>query len=258
MDRRGNIFWVTCRNLLFFVTVLFTVTGLLFSDAVYAKTDKTKSKSKNHFQQKRLKINPVTKSEDAWTANAETDVYRAGTYENLIIGYSAINGWDFSLTLINTQVLGSHKHFVGETFFNISKTFDINDSFSMVLGSQNGLALVNSHPQLWYDYTYLDNRYTIFPWLLIHGGVYFANAALTQTSRQIGFLTGTEIQLIQKCLSLQMDYISGHQNLSGATINLLLNITTRTQMYLGVSVPEQNSGNEFAGIAGFNFSTKDF
>jgi len=90
----------------------------------------------------------------------------------------------------------------------------------------------------------------------MHGGPYLANAALTGTSRQIGFMTGTEITFIQDKLSLQMDYVSGHHSLSGATVNLLLNITSRFQMYVGVSVPEQNSNNEFAGIVGFNLSTK--
>ncbi|MDI1277614.1 hypothetical protein [Methylobacter sp.] len=116
--------------------------------------------------------------------------------------------------------------------------------------------MVNLQPQLWYDYTYLDNRYDVAPWLLLHAGPYLANAALTGTSRQIGFLAGTEITFIQDRLALQMDYISGHHSLSGATVNLLLNITSRFQMYMGVSVPEQDTANEFAGIVGFNLSTK--
>ena len=237
------------------VTILLTITGLMYSGVGYAADSKHKVNS--HRQQKRLKINPVTDKEDVWTANTETDVYRTGTFENIVVGYSAINGWDFSLSLINTQILGSNKQFQGDTFFNIAKTFDINYDLSIVAGSQNGVALVNLQPQLWYDYTYLDNQYDVTPWLLIHGGPYLANAALTGTSRQVGFMTGTEITFIQNKLSLQMDYISGHQSLSGATVNLLLNMTSRCQIYMGVSVPEQNSGNEFAGIIGFNLSTKN-
>ena len=70
-------------------------------------------------------------------------------------------------------------------------------------------------------------------------------------------MTGTEVMLIRNKLSLQMDYISGHHSLSGATVNMLLNLTSRFQLYMGVSVPEQNSGNEFAGIIGFNLSSKN-
>ncbi len=90
---------------------------------------------------------------------------------------------------------------------------------------------------------------------MIHLGPYLANAALTGTTRQVGFLTGAEITFIPNKLALQMDYISGRQALSGATVNLLLNFTPSYQMYTGVYVPEQNSGYEFSGIVGFNYAT---
>jgi hypothetical protein len=237
------------------ITILLAITFFLTIDASYSADTKTKAKS--HRQQKRLKINPVTDYEDAWTASAETNVYRHGTFENLSVGYSARNGWDYSLSLINTQILGANNQFQGDTFFNIAKTFDINNNFAIVVGLQNGLALINLHPQLWYHFSFLDNRYDVTPRLLIHGGPYLANAALTGTSRQVGFMTGTEIIFIPKKLSLQLDYISGHHSLSVATVNMLFNITSHCQLYMGVYVPEQNSGNEFAGIIGFDISTKD-
>ena len=227
--------------------------AFIFSGVGYAAVNKVKAKSK--LQQKRLKINPMTDYESAWIANIETDTYRDGTFENMTVGYSANDGWDFSLSLLNTQVSGSNNKFQGNTFINIAKTFDINNDFSITVGTQNGVALVNAQPQVWFNFTFLDNRYDLKPWLLFHGGPYLANAAITGTSRQVGFLTGTEITLIQNKLSLQMDYISGHHSLSGAAVNMLINITPRCQIYMGVLVPEQNSGNEFAGIIGFNFST---
>ncbi len=222
-----------------------------------ANAAQSKNKTKTHRQQKRLKINPVTDYEDAWIANAETNVYRAGTFQNITVGYSARNGWDYSLSLINSQFLGGNNQFQGDTFINIAKTFDINADFSIVGGTQNGLALVNAQPQRWYNFSYLDNRYDLTPWLLLHGGPCLANAAITGTSRQVGFIAGTEITFIQNKLSLQMDYLSGHHALSGATVAMVLNITARCQIYLGVSVPEQSSGNEFSGNIGFNLSTKN-
>ena len=214
-----------------------------------------KPKTKSQAQQKRLKINPMSDYEGAWIANIETDAYSVGTFENLSIGYSANDGWDFSVSLLNAQVLGNNNHFQGNTFINIAKTFDINNRFAITLGSQNGVALVNTEPQLWFNFTFIDNRFDVTDWLSIHGGPYLANAALTGTSLQVGFFTGTEITFIPNQLSLQMDYISGSHSLSGASVHLLLNITPRSQIYLGVLVPEQNSGTEFAGIVGFNLST---
>lgn len=240
------------------IAVSLTMMAFLFSGAAFPATNKAKVKSKptrSKLQQKRLKINPMTDYEGTWIANIETDVYRAGTFENLTLGYSSHNGWDFSLSLLNTQVLGSNNHFQGNTFLNIAKTFEINDDYAITLGTQNGAALVNARPQLWFNFSFLDNRFDPTPWLLLHGGPYLANAAITGTSQQVGFLAGTEITFIQNKLSLQMDYISGHHSLSGANVSMIYNLTPRCQIYLGVLVPEQNSGNEFAGIMGFNFST---
>ena len=240
------------------IAISLTAVAFLFSGVAYPDTSKIKVKgklTKSKIQQKRLKINPMTDAEGAWIANMETDVYRIGTFENLTLGYSSHNGWDFSLSLLNTQVLGSNNHFQGDTFLNIAKTFEINDDYAITLGTQNGVALVNARPQLWFNFSFLDNRYDLTPWLMLHVGPYLANAAITGTSLQVGFLSGTEITFIQNKLSLQMDYISGHHALSGANVNLLYNLTPRCQIYLGVLVPEQNSGNEFAGVIGFNFST---
>lgn len=240
------------------IAVSLTMMAFLFSSAAFPATNKAKVKSKptrSKLQQKRLKINPMTDYEGAWIANIETDVYRAGTFENITLGYSSNNGWDISLSLLNTQVLGNNNHFQGNTFLNIAKTFEISNDYAITLGTQNGVDLVNARPQLWFNFSFLDNRFDPTPWLLLHGGPYLANAAITGTSQQVGFLAGTEITFIQNKLSLQMDYISGHHSLSGANVSMIYNLTPRCQIYLGVLVPEQNSGNEFAGIMGFNFST---
>jgi hypothetical protein len=242
------------------ITIGLIMGGLMFSSIGYAVSTKPlkQKQTQKQKQQRRLKINPITEDEDAWMANAETDVYRVGSFENITLGYSAKNGWDLNLLLVNSQILGSNKQFQGDMFFNIAKTFAINPVLSITVGLQNGIAVANQQPHLWFNYTFLDGRYDVTPWLLLHGGSYFANASLTGTARQVGFITGTEITFIPHQLSLQMDYVSGHQSLSGATVNMLLNLTPHWQMYMGVYVPEQNSGNEFAGLIGFNLSTKCF
>jgi hypothetical protein len=236
-------------------TIALVIMVLITSDKGYAIN---KAKTKSHIQKKQIKINPISTGENAWTANFETNIYQSGTFENIALGYSTVNGWDFSLALLNTQITGNNQQFQGNTFLNIAKTLTITPNYSLVMSTQNGVALINTHPQLWYNFTFIDNRYEMMPWLSIHGGGYLANAAITGTSRQLGFLAGIEIIFIQNKWSLQIDYVSGHHSLSGANINTLLNITPRCQVYIGVYVPEQSSGNEFAGIMGVNFSTSDF
>lgn len=237
------------------INISLIIASLIYSDVSYAvSTHKEKSTNR----QKRLKINPITDDDSAWTVNVETAIYRAGTFENLSAGYSTASGWDFSLSLVNIQILGPNKLFQGDTFINIAKTFDINKQFSIVVGSQNGVALLNTQPQLWFNYSYLDARYDFTPSLSLHAGSYLANAALTGTVRQVGVIAGSEITIIPHKLVIQMDYVSGHQAVSGATVNILFSLTHNCQMYTGVYVPETKSGNEFAGIIGFNLSSRDF
>lgn len=237
-------------KLMFFLLITL---AFISNETCHAAVKNNKTKSKLH--QKRLKINPLTDTDGAWVVNLETDVYQLGTFENLTAGYSASDGWDISLSLLNTQVSGNRSHFQGNTFLNIAKTFDVNKDYSITVGVQNGIALADVPSRTWFNFDFLDNRYDVLSWFSIHAGPYLANAAITGKSRHVGFLTGVEFDFIANKLSLQMDYISGHHSLSGANINLLYNITPRWQIYLGVLVPETHSGNEFAGIIGFNLST---
>lgn len=236
------------------IILILTVLALSDGGIAFAATKKTNG-GKSHTQQKRMKINSMSDYDGAWIANIETDVYRAGTFENIHLGYSANKGWDFSFSLLNVQVIGGHNRFQGEPFANIAKTFAVDNRYSIAVSSSNGLMIGNAQPQSWLNFNFLDNRYGITPSIMVHGGPYLANAAITGTVRQIGFLAGIGIDFIPNKLTLQMDYISGHHNLSGANVNMLFNLTPRCQIYLGVLVPEQHSGNEFAGIVGFNIST---
>lgn len=245
-----------------YIILVISLLSSLYSDITLAK-DTSASKS----DMKKSKIKPASANSGTWSHNAdaddygtwtfntETDIYRLGTYQNIAGSYADPNGWSVSLSLLNTQILGANNLFQGDTFINVAKSFTISDTLSISIGSLNGVALTNIHPQVWYDYTYSDTQYNVTPSLMIHLGPYLANAALTGTTRQVGFLTGAEITFIPNKLALQMDYISGRQALSGATVNLLLNFTPSYQMYTGVYVPEQNSGYEFSGIVGFNYAT---
>lgn len=242
-----------CKSI---TTIGLLVGCLTMSHISYAVDSQHKSKTKSH-QQKRLKTIPDTVEEDAWYGNLETNIYDDRSFENITLGYSANNGWDISLSLVNMQMLGANKQFQGTTFLNIGKTFAVTEDYSIIASSQNGVSLVNTQPQLWYSFSSLDNRYHLMPELAVHGGVYLANSALTGTVRQVGFIAGTEITLVENALALQMDYVSGHHSLSGGFVNMLFNLSPKFQVYLGVYIPEQDSGNDFSGTLGFNFSSKN-
>lgn len=222
----------------------------------HAKQQQQKKQTKQ--RQKRLRSDVILADDEAWVANIETAIYRAGTFENINIGYSAKGDWDLGLSLVNIQMLGPDQQFQGDTFFNIAKTINFNEDFFLVLGTQNGVAISNPHPRQWYNYDFIDAHYFVNSWLSLHGGVYLGNNAVTGHGLKAGILTGTEITLIPNTASLQLDYSSGHHALSGAIATVLFTVDPHCQVYLGVSVPETRSGNEFAGLIGINLSTKEF
>ena len=190
-----------------------------------------------------------------WTYNTETNVYKSANYQNVSAGYASTNGWSGSLSVLNTQFTGANNHFMGNTFANIAKEFDLNETFALTVGSMNGVALVNNSRQQWFNYNYLDAQYQITPAFMLHGGTYFANKPLTGTSSQVGYLLGSEITFIKDRLALQIDYTSGQQSLSGTAVHLLLDITPVYQVYMGVFVPDPQSGYEYTGIVGFNVTS---
>ena len=66
----------------------------------------------------------------------------------------------------------------------------------------------------------------------------------------------TMLTQIKNTLSVQGDYFSGNNNVSGAIINVFYRILPKAQLYVGIGVPETGSGNEFYGTAGFSLASK--
>jgi hypothetical protein len=222
-----------------------------FSINLYAVS---KAKVKLH-----TKIN-VTKginssSKEDLTINYEADIYRIGTTSNFNVNYN-IAGWSLGLAMYNLQFIGppvtDNNNFQIAPFLNIAKTFNINDIFSAQIGIQTGTVLINLHPRPFYIFEYGTINTKITNWSNIQTGVYHGNKDITYSVGTTGYIVGAQVDIIPKNLVFQGTYISGNSNVSGATINLLYTKYKHLQPYVGVGVPETNSGNEFYGIIGFN------
>ena len=207
---------------------------------------------------KRLKTKPNLVSEDSWNSALESNVYQGTTYLSPSISYSGANGWDIGVATYNIPVQGGGaQNFEFDTYLGISKTFELNKQTLLVIGTQNGTTLLANSDRRWHSLSYSHLRRDIFSNLNIYVGPYYANANLTSSVNQVGFMTGFELKILPNKIHLTGDYISGHQNVSGAVVDVQYFITPKVQMYIGIVIPETNSGNEFAGVFGFNVSTKD-
>ncbi|RWZ87183.1 MAG: hypothetical protein EO766_11635 [Hydrotalea sp. AMD] len=213
---------------------------------------------RGHHAVKRLDTTPTDTEDDSWILGLESNTYADTVYLNPTVAYSGANNWDISISSYNIPVYGGGaQNYEYDTYAAISKTFDITKDISLVFGTQNGTTLFPDSMQRWHNMDFSNGRYKLTNWLTVSGGVYFANKSLTTVANEVGFMSGFEMKLIPGTLHLQGDYMSGHTNVSGAEINLQWYATRQAQLYIGVIVPERDSGNEFAGVLGFNISTKD-
>jgi hypothetical protein len=207
---------------------------------------------------KRLRVIPNLVQEEAWTINLESNVYQGTVYLSPQIEYSAKNGWDFSVASYNIPVQGSGaQNFEYDTYFGISKTFQFNKDVQFLIGTQNGSTIL-AKPHEWHQFHFANIRYDVFSPFTVYIGPYYSNQQLTTTVNQVGFMTGFQLKIVPNIFHITGDYVSGHQNVSGAVINLQWFVFPKFQLYTGIIVPETNSNNEFAGIVGFNLLTKDF
>lgn len=207
---------------------------------------------------KKVDVRPNDNDDDVWSFTLESNTYRSTVYLSPTLDFSSSDGWDVQLASYNIPVYrGGAQNYEWDSYINLSKTFDLTESFKALIGTQNGTTLFSTVRQ-WHNFDYSLLIFQPSSILNFHAGPYFADKALSVTTNQIGYTTGFSVDLIENVLLLQGDYFSGNSNVSGALINLFYRFLPKTQVYIGVGVPETNSGNEFFGNVGFSLTSKAF
>ena len=244
------------KNFLLFTITSFLCGGILpLAHAGKSKNPKSHKKSSLN----KVDTTPNLQDNNIFTLTSEANLYQNSLYENLDIDFSSTGGWDIQLSTYNVPVYRDPnivQPYQADTFINVSKTFKINQSLGFIIGSQNGTYLsASSSPMQWQNLDYSLALYQVSSYMSIRGGMYWANHSMSGTTDVLGYLPGITLNLIDNTLTLQADYYSGHSSLSGAVINLQYQ-AKYFSTYIGVGVPETNSGNEFYGILGFSLSSK--
>lgn len=245
------------KSFLSFTFVIAIYCGIL----PLAHADKSKT-SKSHKKEGSLnKVDTMPNLDDSnvYSLTSEANLYQKSLYENFDIDYSSQNGWDIQISSYGVPIYQDqslNRAFQADTFINVSKTFKINQSLGVLFGAQNGTYLSAPSPVLWQNLDYSLALYQVNRFIAIRAGLYWANHTMSGTTDVLGYLPGITLTLIEDALSLQADYYSGQSSLSGAVVNLQYQPARYFQTYVGVGVPETNSGNEFYGILGFTLFSK--
>lgn len=229
----------------------------LSSLIVAAGTAEAKGSKKDHPMRK-IDTTPNTLDADVWTFYLESNTYQGTVYLNPVLDFSARGGWDIQIASYNIPVQGGGaQNFEWDSYINVSKTFDMSTQFKAVIGTQNGTTALNQTHQL-HNADYGLMIYQPIPTANIHAGPYWANKALTVTTDYLGYTAGFSFEAIKNTITIQGDYFSGSNNMSGAIVNVWYRFMPKAQVYFGVGVPETNSGNEFYGTVGFSLASKSF
>ena len=163
-------------------------------------------------------------------------------YANMTLDYAMGNGWDFQLMSLNIPYVGGGaQNYNADTYINVSKTVTISSKWKGILGIQNGT--VFSGKSEWHNADYGMFIYQPTDAINFHAGSYFVDKTLATTTNTVGYTGGLAYHT--PTFGVEADYFSGHNNLSGANINLFYG-----DYYMGVVVPERASQNEFAGVIG--------
>jgi len=192
------------------------------------------------------------------TLTFENNIYNGAVYDNTSIIHTTSSGLNIGISSMNIPIIGGGaQNYENDTYIVASKTFEIVDeTYNLTIGSQNGYTLPN--PSKLHSFEFIDNQISldeiIDKDIDIHFGLYHVNKELSTISQTLGSMCGFEYKFAS--FSLQADYFSGHNNLSGANINTFYNFTDEYAVYLGVIIPEKNSGNDYAGVIGITYKLK--
>ena len=171
-----------------------------------------------------------------------TDTY----YINATISRQIRTGTVIQVGTYNCPLAGGGaQNYECDTYINLSQNIPIYREWSALIGSQNGT--VFKGPLAWHNADYGLLEYNLSSTINIHAGTYFVDKDLSLTTNKIGYTTGISMEYMD--WKFEGDYFNGSTNISGANVNIFWK-----QYYIGVLVPEHNSGNNFSGVTGFKIA----
>jgi hypothetical protein len=179
----------------------------------------------------------------------ELNTYRDTLYNNWSIQHYSTD-WTYGVQIYNVRLDGIQmQNYENDTYLNISRKLTWN-SITLESGVQAGYNFSTTAKKL-HATSFIDASYEFNNSLSLYFGGYYVNDELATIHQPYNFETGIKYKIGK--VTIVGDYYSGHNNLSGASINVLYKLTPVFRPYLGILVPEKDSGNEFAGTIGFSY-----
>lgn len=202
-------------------------------------------KKKPHIN-RHIDVTPNQNNNNILTGATEFDLFGTSEYTNLMVDYSAMNNFDYQITITNIPLSdgATQQNYNYDSYFNLSYTQQFDDA-KIIFGTQNGTTLATNTS--WHNFDYILSQYD-YKDSNIHIGGYYANSGMSTTTDLFDFTAGFVYSF--KRVSLQTDYYDGQNNLGSTNVTLQYTITKNVQLYHGISIPNENSGNYLYGYVG--------
>lgn len=180
----------------------------------------------------------------------EVNIYRDTLYNNWSLQKFNTN-WTYGIQVVNVRLDGiPAQNYENDTYLNLSRRISLY-SFTLEAGIQGGYNFSSMSPKKLHATSFNDGSYEFNKNLSLHFGGYYVNDELATIHEPYNFQTGIKYKFEK--ITIVGDYYSGHNNLSGASVNVIYKLTPYLRPYVGILVPETNSGNEFAGTVGVSY-----
>lgn len=181
---------------------------------------------------------------------SDINIYDNTGYNNIYFKkYGSI--WSYGIQIVNLRLYGDQvQNYENDTYVNLSRKFTY-QNFVLEVGAQAGYNFSSDSTKKLHATSFVDLNYSIVDDLSIHFGGYCVNDELATKHQPYNFQTGIKYKVDKFIIT--GDYYSGSNNLSGAIVNVYYQWFDNFRPYIGIIVPEKNSGNEFVGTFGFAF-----
>lgn len=173
----------------------------------------------------------------------EVNLFAHALLNNLSLNYGLTPDWDVGISFLNAQFASlnaSAIQFQPDLLLNLEKHWQTANR-RWILGSQSGVGLAQPGTRFM-SLAYLEYQRHLPRWNIdIDSGGYYANAALAGID-SVGLHLNLEFPL-WKNLRFNADYLSGRNNLGGASFKLLQPVNRDWRIGIGVQIPNLDLGN---------------
>lgn len=210
-----------------------------------------------HKSPHRIRVLPDYDNFTGVQQTTELNIYQNSIYVNKFLEWESADELTIGIYFNNIPLDHQGKYrqtYIDDTYVGIGKWWGKRGELRFGISGQIGTQLpedgMRQTTRSLLAVTIAQVQYTFLNNFIVSIGPYWANPAMSTVGNYVGTAVNVGWKLSNQ-LRIEGSWYSGKTNLSGAIINMYYSIFPDTDVYVGVQIPEANSGNEFAGNVGF-------